>query len=341
MPLASSISGASAARAATSLLQNSSKIVLDARARDHQDTTSRARTRRLQTTSRPHSTFDLPCTTGAIAHHGASELVRSRIHALTREGHSEHAACAAVTWQDRRAWHDGGVSDVEWQRFVLDIEGDRDEDLEDHHEVATAFVTRQGTTVYVRVERDGKAPKIEIRQLEGEASAERAFAARVAKLRAAGYLADGVARAPLPERDDRAAARAETRTDGDAVFEAGIPRFVEAWRARGYDPCLRFVDQARRKRVDVRRLVEQCFADVVAAFGRGVSGHTRTYADDRLQIIPRHDLARFYERPARVLALVREKLRGKHEAHDDDEPYGLADELEVRMRVYDDGNART
>lgn len=218
--------------------------------------------------------------------------------------------------------------DLIWQRFVLDRE-DGDE--------LFAEIARSGATVFVRSGRTRKEPRIEIKQLQNEAAAERSVALRTATLRKQGYLEDGVISGPAPEvtsRRSREEERAQRYAEARAAFDAALPEFVAAWRALGFDPTLTFVAQCRGTRLHPRDVTKRCLELASQSFGVSFSARTRSYDEEHgaVRAVPAGLFAAFYKSPAAVLAIAYGKLRGQDSWTDDVDLPGLEDELLAKLR---------
>lgn len=221
------------------------------------------------------------------------------------------------------------MSELTWQRFVLDRE-DGDE--------LFAEIARSGANVFVRSGRAHNEPRIEIKQLQSEAAAERSVALRIATLGKQGYLEDGVVRGPVPEapsRRSREEERAQRYAEARAFFDAALPEFVTAWRALGFDPTLTFMLQCRGTRLHPREITQRCLELVSRSFGVSFTERTRSYDDEHgaVRTVPASLSAAFYKSPAAVLAIAYGKLRGQAASTDDVDLPGLEDELLAKLRA--------
>lgn len=221
------------------------------------------------------------------------------------------------------------MTELTWQRFVLD---------RDDGEELFAEIARSGDTVYVRSGRTRKEPRIEIKQLQSEAAAERGVALRIATLRKQGYLEDGVVLEPAPEvepRRSREAERAQRYAEARAAFDEALPGFVAAWRALGFDPTLPFVAQCRGTRLHPREVTRRCLELASQSFGVSFTERTRSYDAEHgsVRAVPADLVAAFYKSPAAVLAIAYGKLRGQASGTDDVDLPGLEDELLARLRA--------
>lgn len=223
--------------------------------------------------------------------------------------------------------------DVTWERWALEA----DAEFVDEEVRTVVELARAGATIYARTLREGREPSVEIKRLTSDAAAIKSLATRAAKLRKDGYLPDGTTTGPLPAEDTRearAVAQKVAVDAGKAKLDAGVPAFVAAWRAQGYDPVLGFAAQGQRSRQDPNAVAAACLDTVERVFGMGPVRYTTSYDEHgKARKVPYRDYAAFYQRPAHVLAVVREVLQGKFRGHDDEVAYGFADEVEARMRA--------
>ncbi|EYF01308.1 hypothetical protein [Chondromyces apiculatus] len=238
---------------------------------------------------------------------------------------------------------------VTWHHFVLAAE-DNGRAWRDRRESIAVW----GKCVYLR-ERGSVITRA------SEEAAARLFEEKVAALRAKGYLGDGVEVGPVPAPRAKGATKAEEARaekllrmqEANAAFEAALPDFVASWKARGYDPCLSFLEQVRvlpratgavsaeatagqapAARLLPSDLAEACVSLAEGVFGVGFTRRTTSYDAEHgmVQRIPKRLMAEFYVSPAEVLAIARWALRGPRRTDDQDLP-GVADELLARMRA--------
>jgi hypothetical protein len=219
------------------------------------------------------------------------------------------------------------TSAVVWQRFV------QEPDAWDEDDGAFVEIVRVDNIVYERTGRIDGRERFAKRALASEASAEKSLVRRVAALAKEGYVADDPVSRALPDMVDPRAEREHLRTLAREAIDARLSQFVDAYGAAGFDPTKDFVAACIGKNVHPTTVARTCLELAQDVFQASVARRTRTYdAEHGMRMsVPERLLADFYQRPAYVVALVREKLSGRNRDDDDLDVPGLEDEMQARI----------
>ncbi len=209
---------------------------------------------------------------------------------------------------------------IEWRRFV--------------GPAGAVELARRGPVVF---ERRGDAAEVEARGLGSEVAAQKVLEGRARALLRDGYREEGVSMRPAPATSPPSAqdlARERAAAEAREAFERGLPRFVAAWRALGYDPLLSFTKQCTRVRTHPREVASACLKVAAEVFGAGFELRTRDFDPEhgKVQRIPERLLAEYYVSPVQVLVITACRLREPQRRTDDVDAPGLAYEIEARLR---------
>lgn len=221
-----------------------------------------------------------------------------------------------------------GAELVEWCRFVREPS-----EFEDEDDGAFVELVQVGSVVYERSGRIGGKEREIARPLSTDAAAAKSVARKRATLAKEGYLLDDPVLRPLFERIDARTERERLQTLARAKLSAVMPAFVTAYEAAGFDPTMDFVAACVGKKVHPNRVASDCLGLVSSLFGVEFSRRTHAYDEEHgtRASVPERLLAEFYGRPADVVALAREKLRGRNTADDDLDAPGLSDEVQAEL----------
>lgn len=179
--------------------------------------------------------------------------------------------------------------------------------------------------------------EVAVRGLGSEAAAVKVLEGRVRGLLQAGHVEGEAVMGPAPATSQASAedvARERASAAAREAFAEGLPRFVEAWRALGFDPLLTFARQGGRTRTPPHEVAQVCLGVAARVFGVGFTRWTLAFDEEHgtRQRIPDRLLADCYVGPLRVLTIAAYKLRGKGRYDDDVEVPGLEDEIEGQLR---------
>jgi len=215
----------------------------------------------------------------------------------------------------------------EWQRLV------QEPDELEEDEGAFVEVVRVGCVVYERTGRIDGLERFGKRVLATESSAQKSLDRQVANLTKDGYAPDDPVRRALPELPDARGERERLHEAARQKLESCFGAFVEEYEKAGFDPAKTFLAACVGKNVHPNVVASTCLAIVSTLFGVGFSRCTRTYDPEHgmRMSIPERLLAEFYDSPAFVIALTRQKLAGHNGSDDDLDAPGLSDEIQARF----------